>query len=60
MQVVAKTNWIESPSTVLLVAGFGLFFLAVGVPGVPLWLMLVSIGLIVWSVYYTIWYWSEG
>ena len=27
---------------------------------IPLWLMLVCIGLIVWSVYYTIQYWSEG
>jgi hypothetical protein len=27
--------------------------------GIPLWLMLVCIGLIVWSVYYTIRYWSE-
>jgi hypothetical protein len=28
--------------------------------GIPLWLKLVCIGLIVWSVYYTIRYWSEG
>ncbi len=28
--------------------------------GIPLWLMLVCIGLIVWSVYYMIRYWSEG
>ncbi|MBA3614447.1 MAG: hypothetical protein H0W49_16375 [Nitrospirales bacterium] len=28
--------------------------------GIPLWLMLVCIGLIVWSVYYTIRYWSES
>ncbi len=25
---------------------------------IPLWLKLVSIGLIVWSIYYTIRYWS--
>lgn len=28
--------------------------------GIPLWLKLVCISLIVWSVYYTIRYWSEG
>lgn len=39
IQVVAKGSWIESPSTVLLVAGFGFFFLAVGVQGVTPWLM---------------------
>ncbi len=39
IQVVAKTNWIESPSTVFLIAGFGFFFLAVGVQGVTPWLM---------------------
>jgi hypothetical protein len=27
---------------------------------IPRWLILVCIGLIVWSVYYTIRYWSEG
>lgn len=37
--VVAKGSWIESPSTVFLVAGFLFFFLAVGVQGVTPWLM---------------------
>jgi hypothetical protein len=27
---------------------------------IPLWLLMVCIGLIVWSIYYTIRYWSEG
>ena len=27
---------------------------------IPRWLMLVCIGLIVWSVFYTIWYWDGG
>ncbi|HNP31178.1 MAG TPA: hypothetical protein PKK23_19180 [Nitrospirales bacterium] len=27
---------------------------------IPLWLLLVAIGLIAWSVYYTIKYWSES
>jgi hypothetical protein len=27
---------------------------------IPLWLMLVCIGLILWSIYYAIRYWSEG
>ncbi len=39
IEVVAKGSWIESPSTVFLVAGFGFFFLAVGVQGVTPWLM---------------------
>lgn len=39
VEVVAKGSWIESPSTVLLVAGFAFFFLAVGVQGVTPWLM---------------------
>ena len=39
VHVVATRSWIESPSTVLLVAGFGFFFLAVGVQGVTPWLM---------------------
>jgi cytochrome c oxidase cbb3-type subunit I/II len=39
VDVVAKGSWIESPSTVFLVAGFGFFFLAVGVQGVTPWLM---------------------
>lgn len=36
---VAKGSWIESPSTVFLAAGFGFFFLAVGIQGVIPWLM---------------------
>ncbi len=39
VEVVAKGSWIESPSTVFLVAGFAFFFLAVGVQGVTPWLM---------------------
>ncbi|GIW54648.1 MAG: hypothetical protein KatS3mg082_1052 [Nitrospiraceae bacterium] len=39
VQVVAKRSWIESPSTVFLAAGFGFFFLAVGIQGVTPWLM---------------------
>jgi cbb3-type cytochrome c oxidase subunit I/cbb3-type cytochrome c oxidase subunit II len=39
IEVVAKKSWIESPSTVFLVAGFGFFFLAVGIQGVTPWLM---------------------
>lgn len=27
---------------------------------IPLWLKLVGIGLVVWTVYYTIRYWSVG
>lgn len=27
---------------------------------IPLWLLMVCIGLIVWSIYYTIRYWSPG
>lgn len=27
---------------------------------VPLWLKLVSIGLIIWGIYYTVRYWSSG
>lgn len=27
--------------------------------GIPIWLALVVLGLIVWSIYYTIRYWSE-
>jgi hypothetical protein len=27
---------------------------------IPLWLTIVCISLIVWSIYYTIRYWSEG
>ena len=27
---------------------------------IPLWLKLVAIGLVLWSVYYTIKYWSTG
>ncbi|WP_342349352.1 hypothetical protein [uncultured Nitrospira sp.] len=27
---------------------------------IPFWLLLVAVGLIVWSVYYTIKYWSES
>jgi len=38
IQVVATRSWIESPSTVFLVAGFGFFFIAVGVQGVTPWL----------------------
>ena len=39
VEVVAKGSWIESPSTVFLVAGFTFFFLAVGVQGVTPWMM---------------------
>ncbi len=39
VEVVAKGSWIESPSTVFLVAGFAFFFLAVGVQGVTPWMM---------------------
>lgn len=28
--------------------------------GIPLWLVLVVIGLLVWSVYYTIRYWNAS
>lgn len=28
--------------------------------GVPFWLILVCISLVLWSIYYTIRYWSEG
>lgn len=27
---------------------------------IPRWLLMVCIGLIMWSIYYTIRYWSEG
>jgi cytochrome c oxidase cbb3-type subunit I/II len=37
--VVSKGSWIESPSTVFLVAGFAFFFLAVGIQGVTPWMM---------------------
>jgi cytochrome c oxidase cbb3-type subunit 1 len=39
IDAVARGSWIESPSTVFLVAGFAFFFLAVGVQGVTPWLM---------------------
>lgn len=28
--------------------------------GIPLWLKLVSIGLVLWGIYYTVRYWSIG
>lgn len=28
--------------------------------GIPLWLKLVSIGLVIWAIYYTVRYWSTG
>lgn len=39
VEAVARGSWIESPSTVFLVAGFAFFFLAVGVQGVTPWMM---------------------
>lgn len=27
---------------------------------IPLWLLLVVVSLIIWSVYYTVRYWSDG
>jgi cbb3-type cytochrome c oxidase subunit I len=39
VQAVGAGKWIENPSTVFLAAGFGFFFLAVGVQGVTPWLM---------------------
>lgn len=27
---------------------------------VPVWLLLVAIGLLIWSVYYTVRYWTPG
>lgn len=39
VQVRGKGNWIETPSTVLLVAGVGLFSAAVVVQGIMPWLM---------------------